>query len=214
MRDLYAREFVVEGDPAHARRVGILSHPAVLAVTSTPTMTSPVHRGVYVREQVLCTPLPPPPPDAMVVAPDPDPNLTTREQFAIHSSEPACAGCHRLIDPLGFAFENFDAVGAWRDTQNDRLIDTSGEIIAAQDLDGPLTGVADLSTRLADSAFAHRCVVTQLVRYAFGRGEVPADACMLEDIQATYVAADYDFGALVTAVVETNSFRFRRGDAP
>ena len=66
-----------------------------------PNMTSPIHRGVFVREQLLCTALPPPPPDAMVVAPDPDPSLTTREIFEIHTQDAACAGCHALIDPIG-----------------------------------------------------------------------------------------------------------------
>jgi len=212
MRDLFAREFAMPDDPPDVRRVGILSHPAILAVTSSPTMTSPVHRGVFVREQVMCMTLPPPPPDIPVIAPDPDPNLTTREQFAIHSSNAGCAGCHSLIDPVGFLFENFDAVGAWRAEQNNRYIDATGDIIAAQDVTGEYDGVAEFSTALADSNFAHRCVVTQLTRYAFGRGEVPADACLLEQVQGVYEESGYDFKALVGAIVETESFRYRRGD--
>ena len=212
MRDLFAREFVLPGDPPDVKRIGILSHPAILAVTSSPTMTSPVHRGIFVREQVMCMTLPPPPPDVTVVAPDPDPNLTTREQFAIHSSDPSCAGCHSLIDPVGFLFEGFDAVGAWRNQQNNRYIDTSGDVIAAQDVTGLYEGAADFSAALADSDLAHRCVVTQMMRYAFGRGEVPADACLLEAVEGAYQEADYDFGALVGAIVVTESFRHRRGD--
>lgn len=212
MRDLFAREFVHPGDPPDVKRMGILTHPAIMAVTSMPTMTSPVHRGVFVREQVMCMTLPPPPPDIPVIAPDPDPNLTTREQFAIHSSNAACAGCHSLIDPVGFLFENFDAVGAWRSEQNNRYIDSTGDIIAARDLTGQYEGAMDFSAALAESDFAHRCVVTQVLRYAFGRGEVPADACLLERVQSAYVEADYDFSALVVALVETEAFRYRRGD--
>ena len=89
MRALFAREFTVVGDPDSVARVGVLSQPALLAATSKPNMTSPIHRGIFVREQLLCTALPPPPPDLMVVAPDPDPNLTTRQLFEAHSADPA-----------------------------------------------------------------------------------------------------------------------------
>ena len=119
MSEIFSRRFSVDGDPANAERAGILSHPAFLAVTSKPNMTSPIHRGVFVREQLFCMPLPPPPPDAMVVAPDPDPNLTTREIFEIHTAEPACAGCHELIDPIGLGFENFDEMGLWREEETE-----------------------------------------------------------------------------------------------
>ncbi|MEE2757319.1 MAG: DUF1588 domain-containing protein [Myxococcota bacterium] len=210
---LFKRVFKEAGDPADVSRVGILSHPAILAATSKPNMTSPIHRGIFVREQLLCTALPPPPPDLMVVAPDPDPNLTTRQLFEAHSADPSCAGCHQLIDPLGLGFEHFDAIGQWRDIQNGRAVDASGEVLATTDINGPFYGLDQLAGRLATSDQVHRCVTTQVFRYAMGRGERSEDGCTLESVYGTYVDSGYDFKALVKALAMHPNFRHRGGPA-
>ena len=191
-----------------------MSQPALLAATSKPNMTSPVHRGIFVREQLLCTALPPPPADAMVVAPDPDPNLTTRQLFEAHTEDPACAGCHKLIDPLGHGFEHFDEVGHWRETQNGHPVDAEGDVIGTTDMNGPFYGVAELARRMAESEMVHRCVTTQLFRYAAGRGESDGDGCTLEAMFSDYLESGYDFRALVRSFVTHRVFQYRVGDAP
>lgn len=212
LRQLHAGTHSHPDDPEHiGPRRGILSQPAILAVTATPVMTNPVYRGVFVREQILCSPLAPPPPGLAVVAPDPDPLLTTREQFAEHSDNPTCAGCHVLVDPIGFGFEHFDAVGRWRVVQNGHEIDAAGEIVSTWDADGDFYGLDELSQVLAGSEQVHRCVSTQLFRYAYGRGEGEGDGCTLDRLYARYVEAGYDFEAMVAALVTDPSFDLRRG---
>src|SRR5204862_6964201 len=91
--------------------------------------TSPVHRGKFVREQLLCTDLPPPPNDLIIKAPDLDPNLTTRQRFTQHAASDACASCHHLMDPIGLGFESFDGAGQYRATEAGQAIDDSGEVL-------------------------------------------------------------------------------------
>lgn len=190
------------------RRSGILTRGAVLALTTKPNMGDPVHRGLYIRERLLCTPLPPPPPDIVVVAPDPDPTLTTREQFAIHSSEPSCAGCHRLVDPLGFGLERFDPVGRFRELENSKPIDDSGEVVSTLDLDGEFVGSAELSARLAQSEQVQRCVVLNVLRYAHGRSETSAELCDVDALYQEYASGGYDLISLLHAVISSPNFRY------
>ncbi len=215
LRQLYDGPFRHPDDPEHlGDRRGVLAQPAVLAVTSTPVMTNPVYRGVFVREQILCAPLAPPPADLAVVAPDPDPNLTTREQFAEHSDNPTCAGCHVLIDPLGFGFEHYDAIGNRREVQNGHPVDAAGEIVSTWDIDGEFYDLDALAAALARSEQVHRCVATQLFRYAYGRGEGEGDGCTLHRLYDRYVDAGYDFEAMIVALVTDPSFALRRGVTP
>lgn len=190
------------------RRQGLMTRGAVLALTTKANAGDPVHRGLFIRERLLCTPLPPPPPDIVVVAPDPDPSLTTRQQFAIHSEEPACAGCHKLMDPLAWAFERFDASGRWRETENGQEIDERGEIVATLDIDGPYQGPIEMAERLASSEQVQRCVVLNMVRYAYGRAEVTEDLCEVNDLYERYEEGGYDFLSLLKGVVRSASFRY------
>lgn len=200
----------VELNPA--RRPGIMTRGAVLALTTKPNMGDPVHRGLYVRERLLCTPLPPPPPDIVVVAPDPDPTLTTREQFAIHSAEPACEGCHRLMDPLAWGFERFDASGRWRESENGKPIDERGEVVSTLDLDGPYEGPVELTNQLADSEQVQRCVVLNFTRYAQGRAEQAEEVCAVNSLYERFEGEGYDFLSLLRAFVSAPSFRFLHVD--
>ena len=209
MKTFFSKSYRLESDPPQVSRVGILSQPGLLAVTSKPNMSSPIHRGVFVREQILCSALPPPPADIMVVAPDPDPNLTTRELFEVHTADAACSGCHNLIDPIGLGFENFDELGRWRDSENGRPIDVSGDVTRTLDMDGPFNGVGELGERMAGSEHIHRCVATQLFRYSFGRGETANDVCLLDDVYDAYRASDYDFRQLIRKMASHRAFRFR-----
>lgn len=110
------------------RNAGFLTHAGHLAALSKPNQSSPVHRGKFVREQLLCQQLPPPPPNIDITPPDLDPKLTTRERFAQHSTDPTCKGCHHLMDPVGLGFEHYDGLGKWRDEENGLPIDDSGKV--------------------------------------------------------------------------------------
>ncbi len=188
------------------RRSGLLTRGAVLALTTKPNMGDPVHRGLYIRERLLCTPLPPPPPDIVVIAPDPDPTLTTREQFGVHSSEPACEGCHKLVDPLGFGLESFDPMGRFRTLENGKPIDDSGEIISTLDIDGTFVGSQALGQRLAESEQVQRCVVLNLMRYAHGRSESPGELCDIDSHYGQFQSSGYDFLTLLRSIISSPAF--------
>jgi hypothetical protein len=188
------------------RRSGLMTRGAVLALTTKPNMGDPVHRGIYIRERLLCTPLPPPPPDIVVVAPDPDPTLTTREQFQIHSSEPACAGCHQLVDPLGFGLEGYDPLGRVRELENGKPIDDRGEFISTLDIDGSFQGSKALGDLLSESQQVQRCVVLNLMRYAYGRSESAGELCDIDALYNAYSESNYDFLTLLRAIIRSPGF--------
>jgi len=183
--------------PMPPERRGVLTLPGFLAVTALFDATSPVERGVFMAEQILCAPIPPPPADLDVAPPPPDPNLTTKERWDQHSSDPACFGCHQLIDPLGFAFEKFDGVGAWRDTENGLPIDTTGGIPQIGIDDGTLDGAVELTTALSTSDKVQACLAKQYIRFALGRLEGGADVAATEAI-ATVLATESMKEGLVT----------------
>ena len=198
---------------AEGTRAGILTHPAILSLLAHPEQTSPIHRGIFVRERFLCQALPPPPPDVIIEPPSPDPNATTRERFAQHTTEELCQNCHRLIDPVGFGFEDFDELGRQRDTENGRPIDASGAMIdgPSADLDGPFVGGAELARRLSTSPSVRDCIATYWFRYALARGEQRDDLCARRNIEAAFRAADGDFSALVVALATSDTFSNRAG---
>lgn len=198
----------VELDPAE--RAGILTHPAVLAVLSKPNQSDPIHRGLFVRQRLLCQQLPPPPDDIAVVAPDPAPGLSTRERFAQHSTEARCRGCHQLMDPIGFGFEHYDALGRFRTTDEGTPVDASGEILSSADADGVFEGVPELAGRLAESTQVRECVALWWFRYAVGRTENYLDACSVARLQEDFRGSSYDLRELLVAVVRSDAFRYRR----
>jgi hypothetical protein len=206
IEQLLGEPFDLDSDPRHAQRRGVLSLPGWLAVNAKPNMTSPIHRGVFVREQLLCTTLPPPPPEAMVTAPNPDPTLSAREQYEIHRADESCASCHRLIDPVGLVFEHFDEVGRWRDRDNGQLIDNSGEMFGSRDLDGPFEDHMALAEGLSQSEQVHRCFNHQVFRFVFGRGERDADRCWLEYGYDEYKMQGMSLRALLRYYVSAPSF--------
>src|SRR5262249_13048062 len=155
----------VELDPT--RGAGMFTQGSFLAVHAKADQTSPVQRGKFVRGRLFCAPPPQPPPNIVVAPPTVDPRLSARERFAQHVAAPLCANCHAYMDPVGFAFEHYDATGHWRDVDGGQPVDSSG-MLTLTDVDGPLTGVADLAQRLTGSAEVRHCVATQWFRYAFG----------------------------------------------
>ncbi len=192
-------------------QVGLLTQPALMAMLAHSDQSGPVQRGVWVRERLLCLDVPPPPPNLNPVAPDPDPTLTTRARFAVHTSSPACSGCHLLIDGVGFGFENYDQLGRYRTVENGLDVDASGDVLGSGEaaVDGPFTGAAELSQRLAASDRVQRCLATNWYRYAMGRVETDADGCSLEDVQKKFAATGGQFKELLVALTLTDAFRYR-----
>jgi hypothetical protein len=190
---------------------GFLTHAGLLALYAKPDRSSPIHRGKFVREILLCQ-APPPPPDVVPEAPSVDETQTTRNQFLEHSADALCSGCHRLMDPLGFGFEHFDGIGRYRETEWGLEIDASGELIET-DNDGPYNGVVELAGKLAGSQQVKNCVATQWFQFGYGRTPTLEDACSVEEIQADFAAANYDIKELIIALTLTDAFRYRHAIA-
>ena len=192
------------------QRSGVLTQGSVLTVTSYPTRTSPVMRGKWILENVLNTPPPPPPPGVGSIDAKGGPlSGTMRQQMEKHRANPICAGCHTRMDPLGFALENYDAIGQWRTQDASQNIDSSGVLPGGRKFQGS----AELKTILADNkqAFAE-CLTEKLLIYALGRGLEGYDRTATKKIVARLVQNDYRFSSLVSGIVESVPFQMGRGD--
>jgi hypothetical protein len=187
-------------------RRGILTQASILAVTSNPTRTSPVKRGKWILENILG--LSPAPPPSGVEALKEDKSATSahtlRERMEKHRSDPNCASCHGRMDPLGFALESFDAVGARRTHEGGDAIDDSGRLPSGRDFRGP-DGLRSLLQTRRD-AFA-RCLAEKMLTYALSRGLDRSDRRTVDRIVARLAADGYRFSALVLAIVESQPFR-------
>lgn len=185
-------------------RGGLLTQASILTVTSDPTRTSPVKRGKWILENLLNTPPPPAPPNI--------PELekatltgTLRERMEQHRSNPACAACHNMMDPLGFALENYDAVGLWRDREGDEPIDASGQLP-----DGTkFTGVGELREMLVTQRKDQftRCLAEKLLIYAIGRGTEYYDKCAIDQIVLEAQQHDYKFAYLIVGIINSDPFQ-------
>jgi hypothetical protein len=210
----------IEGIPADAgfqrvdldptKYAGFLTQAGLLALHAKSDGSSPVHRGKFVRERLLCQ-TPPPPPDVVPPPPTVDPTKTTREQYVQHEADPGCAACHQWMDSLGFGFEHFDALGRYRETQNGLPIDATGEINFTDEAgtDGPFDGVVELAQRLGKSSRVRECVSTQWFRYAYGRTETEADTCSMDFVNQRFAESEYDIKELLVALTQTDAFRYR-----
>jgi hypothetical protein len=200
----------IDLDPA--RRAGFATQAGVLTLLTPGAHTNPIKRGMFVREQVLCGAPPPPPASLMIELPEPDPALSTRDSFAQHSSDPACSACHVLIDPIGFAFETYDGVGLWRDTEHDKPIVTRGKL-EGTDVDGEFESATDLMRRLAGSGDARECYLRSWFQFGFGRGETSADACTIESLGNRFAESNGNVRELLIALTQTTTF-LTKGSAP
>lgn len=191
------------------QRKGLLAQPGFLAFKAMPDGSSPVRRGIFVLDKLMCEAPSPPPADANITPPTPSVSTTTRERFARHSAEDGCKGCHQFIDPVGFTFENYDGMGQWRDTENGQPVDASGGIIFSRDPDliGDVTGVAALQELLAGSSRVHGCVAEEFYRFALGRQLTEADGCTMAKLNQRFVDSGGNFRALMLAIVEAEAFR-------
>jgi hypothetical protein len=197
---------VTLSDPA---RRGILGHGSVLTVTSYPHRTSPVLRGKWLMENVLGTPPPPPPPDVPTLVEKNEKTLeplTMREAMAQHRSDPSCSSCHARMDPLGFAFEGFDAVGRWRAATSDGPVDASGVLPDGTRFDGA-AGLIDALMRHPNQFVG--TVAERLLTYGLGRGVEYYDAPAIRAITREAAASDYRFESIVIGVVKSLPFQMR-----
>lgn len=170
-------------------RAGFLTLPGFLGTHADPDSSSPVLRGSTVIRRFLCLELPGPPPNVPPLPPSSMSTAkTTRERFAMHTQAEACAACHQHIDPLGYPLENFDGIGAYRETENGVTVDASGAIVGTQHSDQPVVGAQGLATALLGSSQFEGCVSTQAFRYLSGRRENDADACAIHQAKAAVSA--------------------------
>jgi len=198
----------VDLDPAE--RSGFLTHASLLALNAKTNQSSPVHRGKFVREMLLCQMMPNPPNDKEIVPPEIDPKATTRQKFDQHSADPYCASCHHLMDPIGFGFEHYDGIGSWRDKDHGFPVDSKGELTGTEDVDGTFDGVPELAKKLAESQEVRQCIATQWFRFGYGRKEADEDACSLQKVDEAFAAAGYDIKELIVALTQTDAFMYRK----
>ncbi len=189
-------------------RGGLLTQASVLTVTSNPTRTSPVKRGRWVLEQMLGTPPPPPPPNVPELEQGEKLTGSLRQRMEQHRANPSCANCHARMDPLGFAFENFDAIGRFREKDGEFPIDPSGELPTGEKISGPNELKEILKTR--QNLFA-RCITEKLLTYALGRGLEYYDRPAVDRIATALSQNGYRFSTLIVEIVKSEPFRMRRG---
>jgi len=187
----------------------MLTLPALLSTLAKPDESSPIYRGKFVREQLLCQQLPPPPPN-VPKPPDTMPGVSTRERFKQHEVDAACSSCHTLMDPIGLGFENYDAVGVFRTTDNGQPVDASGEVVNTEDMDGKFNGVPELGKKIAASAEVQACVARQWFRFFLSRFEQDADGCSMKALLDSFKAQGSDLNTLPAALVQTDAFLYRR----
>jgi hypothetical protein len=190
------------------QRAGFVTHAGLLSLYAKPNRSSPVHRGKWVRQSLLCQ-IPPPPPDNVPPAPDVDRTKTTREQFAQHVADDNCRSCHQMLDPIGFGFENYDALGQWRSEENGKPVDASGELTQT-DVNGKFNGAVELAHRLGQSEQVRACVVKQWFRFGYGRAEQDVDSCSLGQVEEAFKGSNYNVKELLIALTQTDAFRYRR----
>jgi hypothetical protein len=196
---------------ADANRGGILGMPGILAVTSFPDRTSPVKRGVWVLEQVLGEHVPPPPPNVPALEKQDQQtveNLTLRQRTELHVKDPACANCHKVLDPIGFGLENFDAIGRWRD-QDDTggVIDAAGELPGGKRFTSPKELKAIIAARTEDLA---RTVTEKLLAYALCRQREGYDEIVVDLLVETIARDGYRMQTLISEIVTSYPFTHRR----
>ncbi|BCD99183.1 malectin domain-containing carbohydrate-binding protein [Marinagarivorans cellulosilyticus] len=192
---------------APIQRGGILSRAGFLSFNTPPS-----GRGKFVREQLLCGVIPLPPADFIPEAPEGDPNSPPRERWAEHVTNPACGGCHRLMDPLGFGFDHYDDHGQWRSMVGTWPVDATGEIVETTDIDGLFDGHVELQQILSTSVDTQACYAVQWFRFAIGRQPGLKDSCALAEINQIASNENYNIREVMIAITQSDAFRFRRAE--
>ncbi len=190
--------------PPAQRRAGFLGQASFLARGAHAKETSPTRRGNFVREALLCDPIPPPPPSVNPVLPEDDGTpKTVKQKLLQHMQDPSCANCHALMDPIGFALENFDAIGQYRTTDQGLPIDTVAQI---EDL-GTFASAAELATVLTQDKRTSSCVVQKLYRQSMGHLETAGEQPALDDLQKAFAGKGHSIRALLVELSASPVFR-------
>jgi hypothetical protein len=193
---------------AGTRRNGLLTQGWFLADHAGAVDPNPSTRGAFIRARFFCQEVPPPPANIPPPPPSGPPEGTNRDRANQYLASPACAACHALMNPLGFPFESYDAIGAFRITDNGKPIETSG-IITGTDVDGPVADVPALLERLVSSQMVRDCVATRFYEQAIGRTRGELDACQLEGVQKALTASGGNLRELLATVAQSPFFRVR-----
>ncbi|MEZ4442030.1 MAG: DUF1592 domain-containing protein [Polyangiaceae bacterium] len=192
--------------PDDGRRGGLLTTPGFLALNAHKTATSPTHRGRFVRISLMCQDVPPPPPGVNTTLPEPDPGAppqTLRDKLEKHRDDPACSTCHTLMDPIGFAFEHFDALGQWRDEDNGLAVDVTTEV------DGTaVEGAVEVGALVAELPEVGDCIARRFYQHATGHLDDDGEKDQVEALIGQFVDSDYDFRELVLSLVVNDGFRY------
>lgn len=196
-------------DPTQRR--GLLTQGAIMTGTTVTNSTNPVLRGSFILNKLMCMNISLPSDPAvlaLVAVPVDVTGKTARDRYTAHSKQTLCQGCHRLIDPVGFALENYDAVGQYRTTENSVTIDASGKIPGATD---NVNGAVQLAQQLADSPQVQQCFAQHWVEYGFGRtlrGSSPEDACLQEKVNSAFSASGFNVKQLLLDLTQTTAFQY------
>jgi hypothetical protein len=194
--------------PADGMRAGLLGQAGFLALNAHADAASATLRGKFIREVLLCQAIPPPPPDVVTTLPENTATgpQTRRQRLQIHNEVPACAACHRAMDPIGLGLENFDGIGAYRTTEQGLPIDASGE------LDGvAFNNPVELGQALKQHPGATDCLVRSVYRYTVGRLETEGEAELMTSLESGLAQNGYDFAKLLVGVVSSAGFRYSGG---
>jgi hypothetical protein len=209
-------ELVLVKLPSDSPRGGVITHGSVLAVTSNPTRTSPVKRGLFILDNLLGAPPPPPPPNipplenaakAMT-----DKNLTLRETLALHREKPLCGSCHNRMDPLGLALDNFNAMGMWRDQEKGQQIDATGALLSGESFTSVRELKKILTTKHATEFY--RTITEKLLTYALGRGLEYYDVATVDAIVERLQKSNGRPSELLAGIVESAPFQKTRALNP
>ena len=203
--------------PPDSPRGGIITMGTVLAVTSNPTRTSPVKRGLFILDNILGTPPPPAPPnipslEASEKTSDGS-NLTLREALALHREQPLCSSCHNRMDPLGLALENFNAMGSWREMdQGLPLEPAAGKLITGE----AFADVRELKHLLVTARRQdyYQCITEKLLTFALGRGPQPVDISTMDAIVEKLEQNNGRFSVLIMGIIESPAFQKRQRNLP
>ena len=204
----------VEGDAFQevpldtAQRLGVLTQAGVVAGTIHSNITNPVVRGSFLVQKMMCIKIPLPEGEILskIKPPDPDSGKTGRDRYSQHSKDPVCQGCHSIMDPVGLALENYDAVGLWRDKENGVTIDASGSVPSTE---GAIVGPVELVRKIAGSEQTHACFAANWLNFAYGRKlKYVEEKCTQEDVKATFLSSGYNIKTLLLELTQTDGFLY------
>ena len=190
-------------DPS-THRGGLLTQAGVLAGPVHTNNENPVVRGAFVVQKLMCRPVPKPSGEiaAKVTPPDPAAAATARQRFSKHSEDATCRGCHVNMDPFGFALENFDVIGQWREQENGVTIDASGDA----PLLGTFNGALEMQAKIASSEIAQECFASQWMNFGYGRTLQEGEACAVKSVQDTFKEKGYNIQELLLALTQSEAF--------